>query len=178
MFRKMSLPLTDIWYNILVYNKEKSMISYLKFSLLLFAIHFICYIIAGVIDLQLAKRIYEGKDRLYKSFFRNMEDKQESNRVAMLLLPSQFIRAILMSVVLYPILPYLKELSFGIQFLFMGGLMFIYADFSSAIPFSNTIEGLVYLKKQFVKVNVFLTIQFEAILYSSMFGLLSAWILL
>ena len=154
------------------------MIFYLKFSLLFFAIHLVCYIIAGVIDLQLSKRMYEGKNRLYKAFFRNMEDRQESNRVAKLLLPSQFIRGIVMSVVLYPILPYLKELSFGIQFLFMGGLMFVYADFSSAIPFSNTIEGLVYLKKQFVQSKVFWTIQFEAILYSILFGLLSAWLLL
>ena len=154
------------------------MIFYLKFSLLFFAIHLVCYIIAGVIDLQLSKRMYEGKNRLYKAFFRNMEDRQESNRVAKLLLPSQFIRGIVMSVVLYPILPYLKELSFGIQFLFMGGLMLVYADFSSAIPFSNTIEGLVYLKKQFVQSKVFWTIQFEAILYSILFGLLSAWLLL
>jgi hypothetical protein len=154
------------------------MVTYLKFSLSFFAIHLVCYILAGVIDLQLAKRIYEGKDRLYRSFFRNMEDKQESNRVAKLLVPSQFIRGILMSVVLYPILPYLKELPFGMQFLFMGGLMFVYADFSCAIPFSNTIEGLVYLKKQFVRPKVFWTIQFEAILYSSLFGLLSAWLLL
>lgn len=107
-----------------------------------------------------------------------MEDKQESKRVAKLLLPSQFLRSILMSLVLYPILPYLRELSFGIQFLFMGGLMFIYADFSSAIPFSNTIEGLLYLKKPFVTKKNFWTIQLEAILYSTLFGLFSAWILI
>jgi uncharacterized membrane protein YvlD (DUF360 family) len=141
-------------------------------------IHFICYILAGVVDMQLARRIYQGKDRLYKSFFRDMEDKKESNRIAKLLLPSQFFRAILMSVVLYPILPFLGELSFGLQFLFMGGLMFVYADFSSAIPFSNTIEGLVYLKRQFVKKEVFWTIQLEAILYSTLFGLLSSWLLI
>jgi hypothetical protein len=154
------------------------MVYYLKFSLLFFAIHFVCYIIAGVIDMQLAKRMYKGKDRLYKSFFRNMEDKKESNRIAKLLLPSQFVRAILMSVVLYPILPFLGELSFGMQFLFLSGLMFVYSDFSSAIPFSNTIEGLVYLKKEFVEKSVFWTIQLEAILYSIMFGLLSAWLLI
>lgn len=153
------------------------MFDYLKFSLLFFVVHFVCYIIAGVIDLQLAKRMYEGKDRLFRAFFRNMEDKEESNRVAKLLLPSQFIRAILMSVVLYPILPFLRELSSVMQFFFMGGLMFVYSDFSSAIPFSNTIEGLVYLKKEFVKQNVFWTIQLEAILYSIMFGLLSSWLL-
>ncbi len=153
------------------------MFIYIKFSLLFFIIHFVCYIVAGLIDKQLAKRMYEGKDRLYKSFFRDMDDKNESNRIALLLIPSQFIRAILMSVVLYPILPYLGELSFGMRFLFLGGLMFIYADFSSAVPFSNTIEGIVYLKKEFVKSKVFWTIQLEAILYSLMFGSLSAWLL-
>jgi len=30
-----------------------------------------------------------------------------------------------MSVVLFPILPFLGEMAFGIQYLFMGGLMFI-----------------------------------------------------
>jgi hypothetical protein len=154
------------------------MMIYLKFSLLFFVIHFVCYIIAGVIDLQLAGKIYKGKDRLYKSFFRDMDIQQESNRVARLLIPSQFVRAILMSVVLYPVLPFLMELSFGMQFLFMASLMFVYADFASAIPFSNTIEGLVYLKKEFVEKTVFWTIQFEAILYSVMFGLLTAWWLL
>lgn len=153
------------------------MIIYIKFSLLFFVIHFVSYIIAGIIDKQLARRMYEGKDRLYKSFFRNMDDKNESNRIARLLLPSQFIRGILMSVVLYPILPFLGDLSFGMCFLFMGGLMFIYSDFSSAVPFSNTIEGLVYLKKEFVQRRVFWTIQLEAIIYSIMFGLLSAWLL-
>lgn len=129
------------------------MAFYCRFSLLFVAVHLVCYIIAGVIDLQLAKKIYKGKDRLYRSFFRNMEDKQESNRVAKLLLPSQFIWGILMSLVLYPILPYLKELSFGMQSLFLGGLMFVCADFSSAIPFSSTIEGIVYLKNRLCQIE-------------------------
>jgi hypothetical protein len=154
------------------------MTNHISFSLLFFAIHFVCYIIAGVIDLQLARKMYSGKDRLYKSFFRNMDDKKESMRIAKLLIPSQFIRGILMSIVLYPILPFLGELSFAMKFIFMSSLMFVYADFASAIPFSNTIEGVVYLKKEFVAKKVFWTIQFEAIMYSLMFGLLSAWLLI
>lgn len=154
------------------------MTVYIKFSLLFFAIHFVCYVIAGVIDKQLAKNMYEGKDRLYKAFFRDMEDKTESNRIAKLLIPSQLLRGLLMSLVLYPILPYLQELTFYMQFLFMSGLMFVYADFASAVPFSNTIEGIIYLKKEFVKRRVFWIIQLEAILYSIMFGVLSAWLLI
>ena len=146
---------------------------YLIFTLLFFVIHFVCYITAGVIDLQLAKGMYSGKGRLYRSFFRDMDDKDESMRIAKLLIPSQFVRAVLMSVVLYPVLPFLKEQSFLTQFFFMSTLMFVYADFGSAIPFSNTIEGIVYLKKEFVEKKVFWTIQLEAIMYSIMFGLLS-----
>lgn len=153
------------------------MLVYLKFSLLFLIAHFVSYIIAGVIDLQLAKKMYKGKDRLYRGFFRDMDNQEESMRVAKLLIPSQFVRAILMSVVLYPILPFLQTFSFWQQFLFMGSLVFIYADLSSAVPFSNTIEGLVYLKKEYVEKRVFWTIQFEAILYSLLFGLLSAWLL-
>ncbi len=152
--------------------------DYIFFSLLFFVIHFVCYVIAGVIDLQLAKKVYSGKNRLFKSFFRNMEDENESKRIAKLLIPSQLIRAVFMSVVLYPVLPFLRDMTFGLQFVFMASLMFVYADFASAIPFSNTIEGIVYLKKEFVKKRVFWTIQLEAILYSIMFGLLSAWILI
>jgi hypothetical protein len=150
------------------------MILYIKFSFLFFAAHFVSYLIAGVIDLQLAKNMYKGKDRLYMGFFRDMENKEEASRVAKLLLPSQFVRAVLMSFVLYPILPFLIALPFWTKFFFMGGLMFIYADFSSAIPFSNTIEGLVYLKREFVEKKVFWIIQLEAILYSVLFGLFSA----
>lgn len=154
------------------------MIVYINFALIFFAIHFTCYIVARVIDLQLAKKMYSGKDRLYRTFFRDMNNIKESNRIAKLLIPSQFLRAILMSAVLFPILPFLHELSFAMQAVFMGGLMFIYTDFASAIPFSNTIEGLVYLKKEFVAKNVFWTIQLEAIIYSVLFGLLSAFFLL
>lgn len=90
--------------------------EYIFFSLLFFVILFVCYVIAGVIDLQLAKKVNSGKNRLFKSFFRNMEDKNESKRIAKLLIPSQLIRTVFMSVVLYPILPFLRDMSFGLQF--------------------------------------------------------------
>ncbi len=65
----------------------------------------------GSIDFRLAKKMYVGKDKLYKSFFRDMNNKEEVSRIGRLLLPSQLLMAILMSVVLYPILSFLQELS-------------------------------------------------------------------
>jgi len=150
------------------------MSTYLRFSLLFLVIHLACYLLAGIITRPFSKDLYGGEKRLYKSIFRNMEDVKENHRVAQLLLPSQLIRALFMSAVLYPILPCLQSLSFWQQFGFMGGLMFVYADFCSAVPFSHTIEGWVYLKKELVHKKVFWTVQSEAILYSLAFGLGSA----
>lgn len=36
------------------------MTDYIFFSLLFFIIHLVCYVIAGVIDLQLARKVYSG----------------------------------------------------------------------------------------------------------------------
>jgi hypothetical protein len=157
---------------------ERVMLDYAVFSLLFFVIHLFCYITAGLFDLQISRRFYGGKSRLYESFLRDAEEINESKRIAKLLVPSQFVRAVLMSVVLYPILPFLTSLNTGLQFIFMASLMFIYADFASAVPFSNTIEGVVYMKKRFVRKEVFWTIQLEAILYSLLFGALAAWALI
>jgi hypothetical protein len=106
-----------------------------------------------------------------------MSDPSEASNVNKKIIPVQLARALLMSVVLYPVLGVLGELPFGLKFLFFGGLMFVYADFCSAIPFSNTLEGLIYMKPQFVKRKVFWTFQMEAIIYSLLFGLASSWLL-
>lgn len=151
--------------------------EYVRFSLLFFVVHTLVYYVAGFINYQFSHRLYGGRDQLYQSFLRNMSDKAEAASVNKKLIPAQFVRALLMSVVLYPVLGTLAELSFWMRFAFMGGLMFVYADFCSAIPFSNTIEGLVYMKKEFVQKKVFWLIQSEAIIYGILFGLLSAWLL-
>ncbi len=149
----------------------------IRFTFLFFIIHTITYYIAGIINLQFSKKLYGGRNQLYKSFLRNISDPNEASSVNKKILPVQMIRAILMSVVLYPVIGFLGELSFGLRFLFMGGLMFIYADFCSAIPFSNTLEGIIYMKPKYVKPRVFWTIQMEAIVYSILFGLAAGWFL-
>lgn len=151
--------------------------EYIRFTLLFFVIHTITYYIAGFINYQFSKKLYGGRDQLYKSFLRNMSDSKEVASVNKKIIPVQLARAILMSIVLYPVIDYIGELSFGLRFLFMGGLMFVYADFCSAIPFSNTLEGLIYMKPEFVKPKIFWTIQMEAIIYSIIFGLATSWLL-
>ena len=151
--------------------------DYIKFSLLFFFIHTLAYYIAGFINYQFSKKLYGGREQLYQSFLRNMSDPQEALSVNKKIIPVQLLRAVLMSIVLYPVLGTLSDLSFGLRFAFMGGLMFVYADFCSAIPFSNTLEGVIYMKPEFVRRKVFWTIQMEAVIYSLLFGLGSAWFL-
>jgi hypothetical protein len=151
--------------------------EYVKFSLYFFLIHTFTYFIAGIINLQFSKRLYGGRGQLYKAFLRNMDDPKEVKSVNKKLIPVQLVRAVLMSIVLYPILDTLASLSFGSRFAFMAGLMFIYADFCSAVPFSNTLEGWIYMRPEFIKKKVFWTIQMEAVLYSLLFGLAAAWLL-
>ena len=151
--------------------------EYIKFSFLFFIVHTLAYYIAGFINYQFSKKLYGGRDQLYKSFLRNMSDPKEVSGVNKKIIPVQLVRAVLMSVVLYPVLGTLSELPFGLRFAFMGGLMFVYADFCSAIPFSNTLEGVIYMKPEFVQRKVFWMIQMEAVIYSLLFGLGSAWFL-
>lgn len=151
--------------------------QYIKFSLFFFLVHTVSYYIAGIINYQFSKKMYGGRDNLYQSFLRNMSDPKEVTKVNKRIIPIQLLRAIFMSIVLYPILGTLTELSFGLRAAFMGGLMFVYADFCSAIAFSNTLEGLIYMKPEFTKRKIFWTIQMEAIIYSVIFGVSASWLL-
>ena len=152
--------------------------EYVWFSVGFFLIHLGAYVIAGVLNQQLlSKELYGGEHALFAPFFRNMDDPAEARRSGRLMVPAQLTRALLMSVVLYPILGSLGELPYGLRFAFLAGLMFVYADFASATPFSNNIEGIVYLKPKFTTRDVFLRIQSEAVVYSLLFGAIAAWLL-
>jgi hypothetical protein len=139
-------------------------------------IHTVAYTIAGMIELQFADYIYGGEERRV-DFVRDMTIPEESTRIGLVFLPAQLVRGVLMAIVLLPLLGPIGDLSFGIRVVFFTGLMFVYADLASAVPFPNTIEGLVYLEEKYVSRDAFLTIQFEAVLYSLLFGLSAAWLL-
>jgi hypothetical protein len=123
-----------------------------------------------VIELQFADFIYGGEERRV-DFVRDMTIPEESTRIGLVFLPAQLARGVLMAIVLLPLLGAIGDLTYGVRVAFLAGLMFVYADLASAVPFPNTIEGLVYLKEEYVSADVFLTVQFEAVVYSLLFGL-------
>jgi hypothetical protein len=151
-------------------------VDYVWFSLWFALIHLGVYIVAGVVSLRFTRDLYQGGDALFAPFLRDVGEPAEQQRQGMVMWPAQLARAVLMSVVLYPILGSLADLSFGVRFGFLAGLMFVYADLAAATPFSNNIEGLVYLKRRFVRAEVFWRIQSEAIIYSLLFGSLTSWL--
>ncbi len=75
-----------------------------------------------------------------------------------------------MSIVFYPLLGTITELSLVLRFIFFTGLMFIYTDLSSAAPFPSNIEGFVYMKDRYLKKSVLWKIQAEMIIYSLIFA--------
>ena len=151
--------------------------EYVWFSLGFVAIHLGAYIAAGALTLQFTKDLYTGESALFASFLRDVDAPEEKARQGLVMWPAQLARGLLMSIVLYPILGPLAELSFAARFAFLATLMFVYTDLAAATPFSNTIEGLVYMKKKFVRPSAFWRIQSEALLYSTLFGALAAWTL-
>jgi hypothetical protein len=149
-------------------------VDYVWFSLGFVAIHLGAYIAAGAASLRFTKDLYTGDAALFTSFLRDVDDPDEKARQGLVIWPAQLARGLLMSIVLYPILTPLAELPLATRFGFLAALMFVYADLAAATPFSNTIEGLVYMKKKFVRPDVFWRVQSEAISYSTLFGAVAA----
>ena len=149
--------------------------AYLTFTALFTLAHVVAYTAAGAITYPLVYRNWHGGEgSLYGTFLRDMTDEAERRRNGLLLLPTQIARAVLMSLVLYPVLGALGDLHWGLQFLFMAGLMYVYTDLAAATPFSNTIEGLLYMQRHIVA-RAFWPTQIEALLYASLMGIAAAW---
>ncbi|MEX2550637.1 MAG: hypothetical protein WD638_10445 [Nitriliruptoraceae bacterium] len=150
---------------------------YVWFSLGFFLIHLGSYVVAGVLTQLWSKDLYHGPDALFRPLLRDVSEDAERQRQGMLMVPAQLVRALLMSMVLYPLLGALGDLTYPVRFLVLGGLMLIYADLASASAFPNTIEGLVYLRERFVTASAFWRVQSEAVIYSVLFGSVAAWLL-
>lgn len=150
--------------------------SYLTFTFWFTIIHTIAYTLAGVIALKISKDIYESKER-YADFLRDMGDPAESKHVQKTFIPAQLVRGVIMSLVLYPVLGALGEISLIARFFFFAGLMFIYTEISSAVPFPTNIEGFVYMKQKYIQGNMIWKFWLEIIIYSVIFAVPAAGLL-
>lgn len=151
--------------------------EYIKFSLLFMLVHTGAYFIAGMLAYRISRDLYHGENRLL-DFLKDMADPAENARVAKLTLPLQLLRGLVLSIVLYPILELLGDLSYPLRFVFLAGLMFVYTDFASAVPFPHNLEGVIYMKERYLKKSAFWKLQFEMIIFSLLFGAAAARIVL
>lgn len=138
--------------------------------------HTKAYLLAEVIALKTSNDIYQGKERSM-DYLRDMSSEQESKHVQRWVFPLQLLRGLLMSIVLYPVLDPIGEMSFVLRFLFIVGLLFIYTHLSSVAPCLDNIEGFIYMKERYIKKSAFLNFQREMIIYSLLMGILFSWLL-
>lgn len=78
---------------------------------------------------------------------------------------------------LVPIHGALGDLGLGLRVAFLVGVLFVYADLASAVAFPNTIEGLVYLRPEYVGPRTFLAVQAEAVVSALLVGATVGWVL-
>ena len=141
-------------------NKGGIFLTYINFALIFIVCHALAYTIAGAICLQLSKDIYETKSRLC-DFMRDMSDDKESKHVQVYFLPAQILRGLLMSIALYPLLGALVDLSFALKALSFAGLMFIFTHLAAVSPFIDNIEGFVYFRSKYFKLQGVAKFQME-----------------
>lgn len=149
---------------------------YVIFSLWFIFIHTASYIFAGAIALKISNNLYEEKERII-DYVRDMSDESERKHVEKWFIPAQIIRGLLLSLVLYPLVGLLGDLSFLLRFVFFSGLMILFTDVASAVPFPHNIEGMVYMKQKYMKKEAVGKLYFEILIYGIVFGLLASWLL-
>jgi hypothetical protein len=141
-----------------------------------FLIHLVAYVVAGMVSQLFSQDIY-GEEGVLSGYVRDVGKPEERRRQGLVMVPAQLIRAVLMALVLLLILEPLEAMGYGQRALFLGGLMFVYTDIAAAVPFTNTIEGLVYLEPGLVSRSAFWKVQAEGIIYAILFGLGASWLL-
>jgi hypothetical protein len=145
---------------------------YFRFVLVIVIAHTLAYLFAGGIAYQfITKDIWEGESPLLSKYLRTPGNAELWNFAMIWQIPGQLVRALLIGLVLLPLHSSLKEWSALKKFLFFSGLLFVLTHLSSAVPSPANIEGLVYMRPEFIQLG-FIKMQPEMILYSIIAGLI------
>ena len=121
--------------------------EYVVFSAGFIVIHTIAYMLAGMITYTI---VHKGHP-IYRYYLRREEEEKELSKAMKLLLPTQLLRGLLLSLVFFPILNYMKDMSLLMNSVFLFGVLFIVGGLASQIPFPGNLEGFVYIRDQFQK---------------------------
>jgi len=148
--------------------------NHIRFVLVIILAHTLSYLIAGGFSYQLiTKPFWEGQNPLLSAYLRTPGNEELWKFAMTWQIPAQILRSLLLGLALLPLFETLKEWSFTKRFSFLSILFFVFTHFAAAVPSPANLEGLVYMKPEFVKLGFF-QMQIEMILYSLITGLIAA----
>jgi hypothetical protein len=144
--------------------------KWIRFFLAILIGHVIAYLIAGGITYQLiTKELWDSPDSLLANYLRTPTNTELWRYAMIWQIPAQLLRGLLIGVVLLPLLELQMEWRKSKKFYFYSSLIFVLTHFSAAVPSPANIEGLVYMKPEYIKLG-FIKMQPEMLLYSLLFG--------
>lgn len=149
---------------------KESRKPYIRFVLVVIVAHTVGYLFSGGISYQfITKPLWEGPDPLLSAYLRTPGNADLWRFAMIWQIPGQLLRSLLMGLALLPLYGSLKEWTAFKKFLFFSVLLFVFTHLSAAAPSPANIEGLVYVKPEFIQLG-FVKMQAEMILYSLMAG--------
>jgi hypothetical protein len=150
-------------------NSQK---PFIRFVVVVILAHTIAYLVAGGIAYQLiTKELWNGPDPLLSKYLRTPGNTELWNTAMVWQIPGQLLRAVFIGLILLPLFNSLQAWSALNRFLFFSGLLFVLTHLSAAAPSPANIEGLVYMRPEFIQQG-FIKMQPEMILYSLVAGLI------
>lgn len=145
---------------------------YIRFIFIIIVAHTIAYLFAGGIVYQLiTKEFWEGQGPLLAGYLRTPGNVELWNYAMIWQIPGQLLRAFFIGLVVLPLHSSLKEWTALKTFLFFSSLLFVLTHMSAAAPSPANIEGLIYMKPEYIQLGFF-KMQPEMILYSIIAGLI------
>ena len=153
---------------------NKSVITFVLKCTLVYAV---AYLVVGGLAYQfVTKQFYVGENPIFSEFLRSESNAVEWAHVNRWMIPILLLRGVLISAVLLPFIETLKQMRpvkrIGILFV----MMFVLIHFAAAAPSPSNLEGLVYMKPQFVGITPFLLTQPEMIFQCLLFAFGLSWI--
>jgi hypothetical protein len=160
----------SVLLNIAYIRKMTALKPSIRFVLVIIIAHTIAYLIAGGLAYQfITKELWEGEHPLLSQYLRTPGNEDLWTFAMTWQIPAQLLRSVLIALALLPLQTHLKEWSFSRRLLFFSILLFVTTHLSSAAPSPANIEGLVYMRPEFIQ-SGFLKMQVEMILYSIIAG--------
>jgi hypothetical protein len=145
-----------------------------RFVLIIMLAHTLSYLIAGGVSYQLVtKPFWEGQNPLLSAYLRTPGNPELWNFAMTWQIPVQILRSLLLGLALLPLYKTLKEWGVIQRFSFLSILFFVFTHLASAAPSPANLEGLAYMKPEFIKLGFF-KMQIEMVLYSLFVGLIAA----